>query len=241
MTIPACRNGYAVPMARPHTVVSCAMSLDGYIDDAGPERLRLSNDDDFDEVDEERAASDAILVGAGTLRADNPRLLVRSAERRRRRASGGATEHPTKVVLTASGTLDPTARFFTTGDAAKLVYAESGGSATATQTLHRVPETAVVDAGSPLDPAAVLADLARRGVRRLLVEGGSRVHTLFLTAGLVDELRLAVAPFLIGDAAAPRFVDDGAFPNGPSRPLRLAETRAVGDMAVLRYLPAAAE
>lgn len=124
------------------------MSLDGHIDDAGPERLRLSNDDDFDEIDEERAASDAILVGAGTLRADNPRLLVRSAERRRRRASGGATEHPTKVVLTASGKLDPTARFFTTGDAAKLVYADSGGHALAAGALHGIPDAAVVDAGS---------------------------------------------------------------------------------------------
>lgn len=214
------------------------MSLDGHIDDAGPERLRLSNDDDFDEIDEERAASDAILVGAGTLRADNPRLLVRSAERRRRRASGGATEHPTKVVLTASGKLDPTARFFTTGDAAKLVYADSGGHALAAGALHGIPDAAVVDAGSPLDPAVVLTDLAERGVRRLLVEGGSRVHTLFLTAGLADELRIAVAPFLIGDAAAPRFVDNGAFHNGPNRPMRLAEARSVGDMAVLRYLPA---
>ncbi|RNL86087.1 RibD family protein [Halostreptopolyspora alba] len=222
-------------MARPHTVLSCAMSLDGRIDDAGPKRLRLSNEDDFDEVDEERAASDAILVGAGTLRGDDPRLLVRSPERRSRRVSHGATEYPIKIVLTASGALDPAARFFTTGDAAKLVYSESGGHATAVRALHGTGDTTVVDAGSPLDPAGVLDDLARRGVRRLLVEGGSRVHTLFLTAGLVDELRVAVAPFLIGDTAAPRFVEDGAFPNGPGDPLRLAETRAVGDMAVLRY------
>ncbi len=214
------------------------MSLDGRIDDAGPRRLRLSNDTDFDEVDEERATSDAVLVGAGTLRADDPRLLVRSTERRRRRVSRGVTEHPIKVVLTASGVLDPAARFFTTGDAATLVYAGGGGHANAAATFHHDGEVSVVDAGDPLDPEVILADLAQRGVGRLLVEGGTQVHTLFLTAGVVDELRVAVAPFLVGDAEAPRFVADGVFPNGPDRPLRLAEARPVGDMAVLRYLPA---
>src|ERR1700761_2609178 len=67
--------------ARPYTIVSCAVSLDGYLDDASPARLILSGADDLDEVDELRARSDAILVGAGTIRADNPRLLVRDQAR----------------------------------------------------------------------------------------------------------------------------------------------------------------
>ena len=68
---------------RPYTLLSCGMSLDGYLDSATIARLQLSNDADFDRVDAVRASCDAILVGANTVRTDNPRLLVRSSERRR--------------------------------------------------------------------------------------------------------------------------------------------------------------
>lgn len=64
---------------RPYILLSVATSIDGYIDDASGEPLALSNAADFDRVDEVRAGCDAILVGAGTVRADDPRLLVRSA------------------------------------------------------------------------------------------------------------------------------------------------------------------
>ena len=63
---------------RPYTLLSCAVSADGCLDDASADRLVLSGPQDLDEVDELRAASDAIFVGAGTIRADNPGLLVRS-------------------------------------------------------------------------------------------------------------------------------------------------------------------
>ena len=66
---------------RPYTLLSCSVSIDGYIGNA-LSRLLLSNDADFDRVDEVRAGCDAILVGAATIRQDDPRLLVRSAERR---------------------------------------------------------------------------------------------------------------------------------------------------------------
>ena len=81
----------------------------------------------------------------------------------------------------------------------------------------------------------MLADLDARGVHRLLVEGGTAVHALFLAAGLVDELALAVAPLLVGDPAAPRFVAAGAFPHDATRRMRLCEARPVGDVVLLRY------
>ena len=61
---------------RPYVLLSCAMSVDGFIDDTTAERLLLSNDADFDRVDQVRAESDAVMIGATTLRRDNPRLLV---------------------------------------------------------------------------------------------------------------------------------------------------------------------
>ncbi|MFI6574799.1 RibD family protein [Nocardiopsis sp. NPDC050513] len=232
-------------MDRPHTILSCAISVDGRIDDTSPERLRLSNEADFAEIDALRAECDAILVGAGTLRADDPRLLVRSPELRERRRAQGRTEHLLKAVVTRGGDVDPSARLFATGDAGAVVYTGGDGVGLARERLAArptaEPPAEVVDAGDPPTAEAILADLAARGVGRLLVEGGGHIHTLFLTSGLVDELRLAVAPFFVGEADAPRFVLPGAFPHGPVSPMRLVESRALGDVAVLRYRLGAGE
>ncbi|MBE1877682.1 RibD family protein [Myceligenerans pegani] len=220
---------------RPHVLLSVAASLDGYIDDAGTERLLLSDDADFDRVDEERARADAILVGAGTIRADDPRLEVRSAERRAKRVADARRESPVKVTVTAGGgVLDPRARFFT-GDAAKVVYTTDAAAGEVRARLGSVAD--VVPLGPRIDPPAILADLATRGVERLMVEGGGRIHTLFLTAGLVDELHIVLAPFFVGDASAPRFTGPGVFPQGPARPMRLLEARPLGDLVLLRYAP----
>ena len=86
-----------------------------------------------------------------------------------------------------------------------------------------------------MDLRRMLADLHDRGVRRLMVEGGGKVHTQFLTADLADELHLVVAPFFVGDSRARRFVEDGAFPWNAERRAHLAETRQIGDVVLLRY------
>src|SRR5690349_9265774 len=111
---------------RPYTLLSCSVSIDGYIGSAAS-RLLLSNDADFDRVDAVRASCDAILVGAATVRTDNPRLLVRSERRREERTARGLAPSPMKVTVTERVGLDPHADFFTTGDAEKLVYCASPG------------------------------------------------------------------------------------------------------------------
>ncbi|MEV0808403.1 dihydrofolate reductase family protein [Micromonospora sp. NPDC050200] len=218
---------------RPYVLLSCATSIDGYIDDTTEERLVLSNDEDLARIDAVRAGCDAILVGAGTVRRDDPRLVVRSERLRRARVARGLPPSPVKVTLTGRGDLDPAARFFTVGDADRIVYCASPAVAKTTELLDGL--ATVVDAGDPLDPARALADLAGRGVGRLMVEGGGSVHGQFLTAGLADELHLVVAPFFVGDPGAPRFVGDGRFPWHPGRRARLVETRRIGDVVLVRY------
>jgi 5-amino-6-(5-phosphoribosylamino)uracil reductase len=209
------------------------MSLDGYLDSARPPRVALSNAADFDRVDEVRAQSDAILVGARTLRRDNPRLLVRSEERRLRRMLDGRPPSPWKVTLTASGDLDPLSAFFTAGDAPRLVYcprAQSNGLR-----KHLGDLATVIPLGDEVRMIDLVDDLADRGVTRLMVEGGGTVLTEFLASGLADELQLAIAPFFVGDSRAPRLVGDGAFPWTADRRATLAETRQLGNIVVLRY------
>jgi 5-amino-6-(5-phosphoribosylamino)uracil reductase len=219
----------------PYVVLSCAMSADGYIDDATDRRLLLSNDADFDRVDTERARADAIMVGANTVRRDNPRLLVRSAERQAERTARGLTPSPAKVTITGSGDLDPAGAFFASGgpDIPRLVYATTTAADTARARLADSPAAEVIAAGDPVDMAAVLADLAGRGVGRLMVEGGSTIHTQLLARGLADELQLVVAPFFVGGGV--RFVGDGRFPFDSAHRMALAEVVQIGDVALLRY------
>ncbi len=218
---------------RPYTVLSCAMSLDGYCDSADDERLVLSNDEDLDRVDAVRAGSDAILVGAGTVRNDNPRLVVRSPARVAERAARGLSPTPMKVTVTERVKLDPDAQFFTVGDTPKLVYCAGDAADTARDLLGAV--ATVVDAGRPVSMRWLCEDLHARGVRRLMVEGGGTVLTQFLTGGLADELHLVVAPLFVGDTRARRLVDDGCFPWNAERRARLLETRALGNVVLLRY------
>jgi 5-amino-6-(5-phosphoribosylamino)uracil reductase len=218
---------------RPYTLLSCGMSLDGFLDDASDQRLMLSNDTDFDRVDEVRAASDAILVGAATVRNDDPRLQVRSSERVARRRAAGLPAQPLKVTVTNRAKLDADAKFFTVGSGPKLVYCASDTVDMASEHLSSL--ATVVDGGRPVELRRVSEDLHARGVRHLMVEGGGEVHTQFLTEGLADELQLVIAPLFVGHPGATRFVGAGRFPWSGSTRARLVESRPIGDVVLLRY------
>jgi 5-amino-6-(5-phosphoribosylamino)uracil reductase len=217
---------------RPYTLLSCCVSIDGYIGNTSS-RLLLSNDADFDRVDAVRASCDAILVGAETVRVDNPRLLVRSQTRRDERAARGLPASPIKVTVTRRAELDAAADFFRAGDAEKLVYCASSRVDDARVRLG--PVATVVDGGDSVQMSRLSTDLGGRGVERLMVEGGGTVHTQFLTEDLVDELQLTVAPVFVGDSDATRFVRDGVFPWNPARRAELVDVRKLGDVVLLRY------
>src|SRR5918994_2961509 len=175
---------------RPYTLLSCSVSLDGYLGDQTP-RLALSNEADFDRVDEVRASCDAIMVGAVTVRTDNPRLLVRSHARRQERTARGLPSSPAKITVTNRADLDARSNFFTAGEAEKLVYTPSSRVADARARL--APAATIVDGGRHVRMRRLTEDLGDRGVERLMVEGGGIVHTQFLADDLVDELHLVVA------------------------------------------------
>ncbi len=210
---------------RPYTVLSVAVSLDGCIDGTGPARLVLSDEADLARVAMVRAGVDAILVGAGTVRRDDPALVVRGAR------SGAPS--PVKVVVSGRGDLDPEGAFFRRGAAEKIVYCARSRRGGVRARLGHL--ATIVGPRERLDLAWVSADLFRRGIRRLLVEGGASVQTQFLQADLVDELHLAVAPVFVGDPDAPRFGGAGSYPWRPGRRAALVEAQQVGDVGLMRY------
>lgn len=220
-------------MPHPHVLLSAAVSLDGYLDDTGPDRLLLSSPADFDRVDEVRASVDAILIGAGTIRADNPRLLVNSEARRAARVAAGKPPYPLKVTVSGSGELDPAANFWHTGGE-KVVYTTDKGAVRARELGLA---TDVVPLGPALDWPRLLEHLhAVHGVERLMVEGGGRIHTQLLQQGLADEVQLVLAPLFVGDPEAPRLFGPGGYQSGR---LRLVETRRIEDVVLMRYEPTA--
>ncbi|MFD4906589.1 RibD family protein [Kitasatospora purpeofusca] len=219
---------------RPYVLLSVATSVDGHIDDTSPQRLLLSNAEDFDRVDQVRAESDAILIGGNTLRSDNPRLLVNSEKRRADRVAAGKPEYPLKVTITSSGDLSRDLKFWHFGDQ-KVVYTTDGAVAKLREELDGLAD--VVSTGPTVDFGAMLDDLGGRGVERLMVEGGGQIHTQFLSQNLADEVHLAIAPLLVGQAEAPRFIHPAEYPGGSTSRMKLLDATTVGDVVLLRYAP----
>jgi 5-amino-6-(5-phosphoribosylamino)uracil reductase len=200
--------------------VSVAVSIDGYIADTSADRLRLSSAEDFADMYRARAEHDAILIGAETVRRDNPSLLLEDS-----------SPQPVRVTITRSGALAPGLRFFA-GEARSIVLAPAEIVRVLEGTLTGKADIAVLESN---EPAAIVRTLRGLGITSLFIEGGTSVLTAFLSAGLFHELRLAVAPFFVGDAAAPRIVGPGAFFHDKNRRLELIDTRAYGDTAVQRF------
>ena len=178
--------------------VSTAVSADGYLDDRSPDRLILSTPEDWAEVHRLRAACDAILVGAETIRRDNPSLLVGDEVLRRERIDRGLSPDPVKVTLTASCRLSPEANFFTRGDQEKIVFTSCSDPGPLRQVATVIP-------AAEITAALIVTELEKRGLRSLLVEGGAATLRMFFAENLVDTFRLAVNPAVkVGDPRAPR-------------------------------------
>ena len=149
--------------------LSFATTADGYLDDNSPRRLMISTPEDWEAVLRLRASHDAILAGAETLRRDDPALLLRDAAARELRS--------------------PSMRFFTEGDADRYVFSEKE-----LPELKGVAE--VISSDSSITASAIVTELEKRGVERLLVEGGASVLRMFLAEGMADTVRRAVNPQL---------------------------------------------
>lgn len=193
---PPASTRHPVPDWRPLVTVNAAVSLDGRIAGRHGRTLVLSDAQDLQRVHAMRAEHDAILVGIGTVLADDPALVIK----RDLYADG---EDPIRVVLDSSHRMPMTARV-ASGDPPTILFCTHEGVEEAT-TLNSVHGVDVV--GCPADErgrvnlACALKELRRRGIRSLMVEGGSNVIASFVGAGFVDRLSLFVAPVVVGEGA----------------------------------------
>jgi riboflavin-specific deaminase-like protein len=176
-----------VPHGHGFALAHLAQSLDGRIATAGGESQWLTGEADLRHTHRLRALADAVIVGAGTVRQDNPRLTVRHC-------SG---DQPVRVVLDANLALPADRAVFRDGAAQTLVLAAADrvGGSTRLGQAEIVP---LPREGERLAPAAIRAALAHRGLYWLFLEGGGVTVSRFLAAGALDRLQIALAPVILG-------------------------------------------
>ena len=218
---------------RSHVIVNMAISVDGRINTRTRERFSLGSEHDRRLMDVLRERSDAVIIGAGTVRHDGHPMLLRYDDLRAHRVARGRTPHPVNVVL--SGDLDlPLRPFFATDETRRIVFTTRRASAARIKRFERVADIVVLPGKEPA-PGRVVDALRERGLKRLIVEGGGEVHFAFAKAGLVDEWYVTVTPRLIGGRSAPSFLDGAGFLKRDHIQLRLASQRRIGDELFLHY------
>jgi len=206
-----------------HVVVNAAMSADGKLASRRREQLAISGTEDFDRVDQLRADSDAVMVGVGTVLADDPSLTVKDADRHAARLDRGESKNPARVVADSRIRTPPEA---TVLDDAAETYLLTGEAAP-TDFIEQMEEAGayVLAAGDDrVDLTTALAKLEGEGIDRLMVEGGGELIFSLFEAGLVDELRVYVGAKVLGGRDAPTLADgDGFVESFPELALESAE------------------
>jgi len=210
--------------------VNMAVSLDGRIAPADRQKMRLGGSADLRRMEQLRAWADVIVVGAGTIRAEDPPFALTDEAQCRQRLAEGREEHPMVVVLTAGMSLDQ-ARVF------------NGPGRSAIATIDQAPDPGP---GLPegvqiwrlgqggVDPVQLVERLISEGFDKILIEGGGGVASLFFEKELVDEIWLTLTPWLIGGDGAPSLADAGRLFDPP--PLfHLASNEVVQNEVFLIY------
>ena len=216
-----------------HVVVNAAQSVDGKLSTRRREQLRISGSEDFDRVDRIRAAADAVLVGVGTVLADDPHLTLDEEDRRVQRLRNGRAGNPARVVLDSSGRTPIDARVLDDAATTYLIVSEAA-PADRHDALADAGAEVIVAGEERVDVAAAVDALADHGVDRLMVEGGGEVIFSCFTAGVVDELQVYVGSLVVGGRESPTLVDGDGFVDEFPR-LALDDIDRLDDGIVLSY------
>jgi diaminohydroxyphosphoribosylaminopyrimidine deaminase/5-amino-6-(5-phosphoribosylamino)uracil reductase len=175
----------AVPAGRPYAVAHLAQSLDGRIATVGGASRWISGDADLLHAHRMRALADAVVVGAETVRRDDPQLTVRRC----------AGPNPVRVVLDPRLSLCAERQVLREAPDSCLLVA---AAETAAADPPGVEVLRLPSRDGELDPHAIRAALARRGLAFLYIEGGGRTVSRFLAARALDRLQLVISPVILG-------------------------------------------
>ncbi|MCP1662014.1 MAG: 2,5-diamino-6-(ribosylamino)-4(3H)-pyrimidinone 5'-phosphate reductase [Methanocalculus sp. MSAO_Arc1] len=220
---------------RPYVIINAAMSADGKISTRERRQVRISGQEDFARVDRMRADVDAILVGIGTVRSDDPSLTVKSPALREDRRRRGRDENPVRIVIDSRGETQPTADILNKGEGKRLIAVTSAADQNRVRELSRHAE--IISCGDDtVDLTCLLRELQVRGINTLMVEGGGSVIWSFISQGLFDELNVYLGAMIIGGSTSPTladgegFIDESQFPG-----LVLDDVQRMDDGLLIRW------
>lgn len=221
-------------------VVNAAMSADGKLSSRRREQIRISGAADFDRVDRIRAESDGVMVGIGTVLADDPSLTLDSPDRIERRTARGDSPHPARVVVDSTLRTPPEARILSDKAETYILTTRAPSTErvaqleTAGATVIQV-ESAEGDGGSERVSLPVAVDaLESYGIERLMVEGGGELIFSLFADRLVDRLSVFVGSLIIGGRDAPTLADGEGFTDA-FPPLELTDVTQLDAGIVLEY------
>lgn len=216
-----------------HVVVNAAMSADGKLSTRRREQIEISGDADFDRVDQLRAESDAVMVGVGTVLADDPSLTLDDSDRKRVREEQGEPANPARVIADSRVRTPPDARVLDDEALTYLLVSQAAPTDFVEQ-MEEAGATVIATGEDRVDLVTALAKLEGDGIDQLMVEGGGELIFSLFESELVDELSVFVGPTVIGGRDAPTLADgDGfveAFPE-----LELEDVEQLDDGVLLRW------
>jgi riboflavin-specific deaminase-like protein len=217
---------------KPAVFCNYAMSADGKISTADRKGSGFASREDRRRMEAIRARADVIVVGAETVRRDDPPFHLRSPEAVRERMASGRRPHPDLCILSRSGRLSAGLRLGQQG--LQRVFVATAAPVFALPRGWKA-RTELIRLADPPDMAALVAELAACGFRQILVEGGGTVNALFFEAGLVDEIYMTLCPVILGGAAAPTPVAGTGFSFDRRLRLELMDSERVEEEFFLHY------
>ena len=196
------------------------MSADGKISSIQNRQIRISGPNDMARVDALRASSDAVMVGIGTILADDPSLRVKSKELRDMRIKSGKQENPLRIVADSTVKMPKDANVL--GDGCILAISRS---APKDRLVNVYGKCEIIQCGQQrVDLRSLLKILYEKGVKRLMVEGGATLNGALTKCGLVDEIYTYIGAMLIAGENAPTVLGgEGFISNFPCLELRAVE------------------
>jgi 2,5-diamino-6-(ribosylamino)-4(3H)-pyrimidinone 5'-phosphate reductase len=220
---------------RPFVFVNLAMSADGKISTRERRQVRISGQADFTRVDRLKASCDAIMVGIGTVLADDPSLTVKSAELKAERIARGKDENPVRVVVDSHARTPPDADILRKGPGKRVVAVSGAAPSDRVDVLKQYAEV-IVAGEDRVDIGLLLETLGSMGVGRLMVEGGGTLIWAFFSAGCVDEFYTYIGNLVIGGKDAPTPADGEGFIREPDFPaLRLMDSEVTDQGLLVRW------
>jgi 2,5-diamino-6-(ribosylamino)-4(3H)-pyrimidinone 5'-phosphate reductase len=197
-----------------YVTVNAAMSADGKLSSRRRDQVAISGPEDFARVDRLRADSDAVLVGVGTVLADDPSLTVKDADLVATRQQRGDPPHPARVVAD-SRARTPTDAAVLDDRAETYVLVSEAAPADRRDALEAAGAGVhpIVAGGTRVDLPGAFDTVEAAGIERMMVEGGGEVIFSLFEAGLVDELSVFVGPLVIGGRESPTLADGAGFPD----------------------------